>query len=59
MSGFRLLNLDFSPIKGPEGNIEYLLYLQKAKEASEDGERLRRAEIVVEAAHRALRESHE
>lgn len=26
--GFELLNLDFSPIKGPEGNIEYLLYLQ-------------------------------
>lgn len=26
--GFGLLNLDFSPIKGPEGNIEYLLFLQ-------------------------------
>lgn len=26
---FELLNLDFSPIKGPEGNIEYLIYLQK------------------------------
>ena len=21
-------NLDYSPVKGPEGNIEYLLYLQ-------------------------------
>ncbi len=28
-NGFSCLNLDFSPIKGPEGNIEYLLYLQK------------------------------
>ncbi|MGF7143431.1 23S rRNA (cytidine1920-2'-O)/16S rRNA (cytidine1409-2'-O)-methyltransferase [Anaerotaenia torta] len=27
--GFLCLALDFSPIKGPEGNIEYLLYLQK------------------------------
>lgn len=26
--GFEVLNLEFSPIKGPEGNIEYLLYLQ-------------------------------
>ena len=28
-TGFALLNLEYSPIKGPEGNIEYLLYLQK------------------------------
>jgi 23S rRNA (cytidine1920-2'-O)/16S rRNA (cytidine1409-2'-O)-methyltransferase len=28
-TGFSLLGLDFSPIKGPEGNIEYLLYLAK------------------------------
>jgi len=27
--GFSVLNLDYSPIKGPEGNIEYLLFLQK------------------------------
>ncbi len=26
--GFGILGLEFSPIKGPEGNIEYLLYLQ-------------------------------
>ena len=25
---FEILNLDYSPIKGPEGNIEYLIYLQ-------------------------------
>lgn len=28
--GFKIAGLDFSPIKGPEGNIEYLLYLQNA-----------------------------
>lgn len=27
--GFAVLGLDFSPIKGPEGNIEYLMYLAK------------------------------
>jgi 23S rRNA (cytidine1920-2'-O)/16S rRNA (cytidine1409-2'-O)-methyltransferase len=27
-SGFDILGLDFSPIKGPEGNIEYLMLLQ-------------------------------
>jgi 23S rRNA (cytidine1920-2'-O)/16S rRNA (cytidine1409-2'-O)-methyltransferase len=27
--GFDCLDLEFSPIKGPEGNIEYLLYLRK------------------------------
>ena len=25
--GFSVLGLDFSPIKGPEGNIEYLMYI--------------------------------
>lgn len=29
MAGFSVRGLDFSPIKGPEGNIEYLAYLQK------------------------------
>ena len=27
-NGFTLLGLDYSPVKGPEGNIEYLAYLQ-------------------------------
>ena len=30
--GFSIRGLDFSPIKGPEGNIEYLIYLKKATE---------------------------
>ncbi|MGN0131859.1 MAG: TlyA family RNA methyltransferase [Lachnospiraceae bacterium] len=30
--GFRVAGLDFSPIKGPEGNIEYLLYLQNVQD---------------------------
>ncbi len=30
--GFAVLHLEYSPIKGPEGNIEYLLHLQKQAE---------------------------
>ena len=30
--GFEAIQLDYSPIKGPEGNIEYLLYLRKNKD---------------------------
>ncbi len=34
-NGFAVLGLDYSPIKGPEGNIEYLIYLRKiAKSAA-------------------------
>ncbi|MCR4843315.1 MAG: TlyA family RNA methyltransferase [Eubacterium sp.] len=29
-NGFNVLGLTFSPVKGPEGNIEYLMYLEKA-----------------------------
>lgn len=29
-NGFDVLNLDFSPVKGPEGNIEYLIYIRKS-----------------------------
>lgn len=29
-NGFDVLHLDFSPIKGPEGNIEYLIHLRKS-----------------------------
>lgn len=29
-NGFSVCGLDFSPVKGPEGNIEYLIYLKKA-----------------------------
>lgn len=28
--GFEIWNIDYSPIKGPEGNIEYLLHLKKS-----------------------------
>ena len=34
-NGFALLGLSYSPIKGPEGNIEYLAYLKKSSDAPE------------------------
>lgn len=33
--GFEILQLDFSPIKGPEGNIEYLVHIEKNQEKIE------------------------
>ena len=51
-NGFSVLNLEYSPIKGPEGNIEYLVYLEKTnnpqKEESVD------VDAVVSAAHGEL-----
>ncbi len=34
-NGFGVLGLDYSPVKGPEGNIEYLMYLKKGQESDE------------------------
>ena len=58
-AGFVPGHLEFSPVKGPEGNIEYLLHLytgaDQLGDASEgidfDGDAV---EAVVEAAHREL-----
>ena len=65
--GFLLLHLDYSPIRGPEGNIEYLLHARRAEDGGETDipeqqdaaatrERIRR---VVADAHRTLSESQE
>ena len=34
--GFVARNLEFSPIKGPEGNIEYLVHIQKGMESQKE-----------------------
>lgn len=46
--GFEILNLEYSPIKGPEGNIEYLLYLQNHPEG-QDGELVLYSQVPVDA----------
>lgn len=51
--GFEILNLEFSPIKGPEGNIEYLLYLQNHESGIFEAIPVD-AKAVVEEAHGAL-----
>lgn len=50
--GFSLKHLDFSPIKGPEGNIEYLLHLLKNEDPDVVGKDM--IPTVVAASHNAL-----
>lgn len=51
-NGFFVLDLEHSPIKGPEGNIEYLMFVEKSDQpailSASD------AAAVVEASHAAL-----
>jgi 23S rRNA (cytidine1920-2'-O)/16S rRNA (cytidine1409-2'-O)-methyltransferase len=52
-NGFEILELDFSPIKGPEGNIEYLIHL-KSTDAKNmfDVEKYKiKIEEIVEKSH--------
>ncbi len=52
--GFELLNLEFSPIKGPEGNIEYLLHLQKHEDGAARKNMPFDIHEIVEKAHEIL-----
>lgn len=52
--GFALRGLTWSPVKGPEGNIEYLLWLRKLSEGEAAAEADIRAEETVRAAHEEL-----
>ena len=50
-AGFGVLDLSNSPIKGPEGNIEYLIYLSKNNELDRSSELLGSVEKLVEQTH--------
>lgn len=52
--GFRLKGLTFSPIKGPEGNIEYLCYMSLQEGIQELPEILPEIDNVVEKSHSEL-----
>jgi 23S rRNA (cytidine1920-2'-O)/16S rRNA (cytidine1409-2'-O)-methyltransferase len=47
--GFAVLNLEFSPIKGPEGNIEYLVHLEKCGECDKISENVCITDTVEQA----------
>ena len=47
-------NLEFSPIKGPEGNIEYLLHIKKLPEGRYGEDAAVDVGKVVENAHKEL-----
>ena len=51
---FETKALEFSPIKGPEGNIEYLLWLKKLTGETENTDVPFSVKQVVDAAHQAL-----
>ena len=52
--GLGILGLDFSPIKGPEGNIEYLIYLDKSRSGMHEDEVQARVDTVVAQSHKIL-----
>ena len=52
-SGFTVLGITFSPIRGPEGNIEYLGYLEKRAVFEERDFDLK---ALVDASHQELKE---
>ena len=51
---FGVRHLEFSPIKGPEGNIEYLVHLVKLPEGTVEEEMQVSPEEVVRQAHETL-----
>ena len=54
-SGFSVLGLTYSPIRGPEGNIEYLGYLEKCGRDSAEFD----LKALVEESHTVLKEHGE
>ncbi|MCR5594849.1 MAG: TlyA family RNA methyltransferase [Lachnospiraceae bacterium] len=61
-TGFVIKGLDYSPVKGPEGNIEYLMYIVKDKSCSDQAGNTIKTETIadediikiVESAHGEL-----
>lgn len=51
-NGFVVRGLDFSPVKGPEGNIEYLMFVQKSEQPGVLDDSV--AEQVVASSHSSL-----
>jgi len=54
--GWSVKGLDFSPVTGPEGNIEFLIYFMKneKKESIVSGAEIEECKVIVERAHAEL-----
>ena len=52
-NGFSVKGLEFSPVKGPEGNIEYLIYFVKDGKSEVDDEI--NAHEIVNRSHEELK----
>lgn len=50
--GFSVKNLTFSPVKGPEGNIEYLIHLQRSEQP--DMSAIWDLDELIECSHKEL-----
>ncbi len=59
--GFQCLDLSWSPIRGPEGNIEYLLYLRKPapSDPAEETEEAAAVRVTDTLVSEVVRASHE
>ncbi len=51
---FEVLGLEHSPVKGPEGNIEYLMYIRKCNEPRNSEDVISTAGELVERSHSVL-----
>lgn len=51
---FDVLGLEHSPVKGPEGNIEYLMHLRKCSEPQDSGDIISTAAELVKRSHDIL-----
>ena len=52
--GFTILGLTYSPIKGPEGNIEYLIYMKNREASSDSDHTYENPKSIVNASHETL-----
>ncbi len=59
--GFEVKNLEFSPVKGPEGNIEYLLHIAKLQKESDDTDKMscEMSDDYIEDIERIVSKAHE
>ncbi|MDD5945418.1 MAG: TlyA family RNA methyltransferase [Clostridia bacterium] len=53
-TGLNIIGIDYSPIKGPEGNIEYLIMLDRANAGMTREEAYDRARFISDRSHELL-----